>query len=282
MTSSTRVYRRSAEAYRTKLIMRRATSLEGCVVTRPAAWQGRVEIVTSQPALRAFPLHVSLGLGLCWKLSGGSHAVRADGRSLSYPPGYVSIRAPGCVWACEANDAAFLSIDFAPEVLPDEMQLGPMTFVRPEVLPNPEELAVRLSSPESRLAGDEQFASLWAALSRQDLATVRELSSDAGSLHARRARAYLAEHFADNPTLDELARVTGTNKFGLLRSFKRCFGITPHALQVQLRIEAARELLARGAGIAHAATSVGFADQSHFGRHFKRVVGLTPREYLGA
>jgi AraC-like DNA-binding protein len=264
-----------------KLIMPPAVSLEDCVVSRPETWGGRIELVTSGPALRRFPLHVSAGLGLCWKFGRASHVVIADGRRLSYPAEGVSVRRPGCVWENEANDAPFFSIDIAPELLPEGARFRTMIFVAARVLPAGSLLAQRLRLPATRLARDHALAALFAVLAQEGLTPAGELGADNdGAPQVLRARAFLAEHFADDPTLDDLARHCDANKFSLLRAFKRRFGITPHALQVQLRIEAARTLLARGAPIAEAAAQVGFADQSHFGRHFKRTTGITPREYL--
>src|SRR5204862_6209066 len=67
---------------------------------------------------------------------------------------------------------------------------------------------------------------------------------------------------ARSPSLDELARATGTNKFVLLRRFKRDLGITPHALLTAMRIDQARALLHRGVPSAEAALLLGFADQA--------------------
>ncbi len=49
-----------------------------------------------------------------------------------------------------------------------------------------------------------------------------------------------------------------------------------HQYLLNLRIEQARVLLRRGVPPAEVAASVGFADQSHLNRHFKRYVGSTP------
>jgi AraC-like DNA-binding protein len=49
---------------------------------------------------------------------------------------------------------------------------------------------------------------------------------------------------------------------------------------VARRVAQAQRLLADGAGLADAAAGAGFADQSHFTRHFKAHLGLTPGRYL--
>jgi AraC-like DNA-binding protein len=94
----------------------------------------------------------------------------------------------------------------------------------------------------------------------------------------RRAREFLAQTFEDNPSLDQLAAATGTNKFAL-RYFKRELGLAPHGYLIHLRVERARQLLAYGRTPAEAAAEVGFSDRRHFGRHFRRVLGITPAAY---
>ena len=79
--------------------------------------------------------------------------------------------------------------------------------------------------------------------------------------------------------LDELAWASGVDRFRLSRAFKAAFGIAPHAYLVQLRLARARQLLARGQPPARVAMTLGFADQSHMGRWFRRAYGLTPAHY---
>ncbi|MGF0334720.1 AraC family ligand binding domain-containing protein [Ectopseudomonas toyotomiensis] len=96
---------------------------------------------------------------------------------------------------------------------------------------------------------------------------------------ALRARDYLHAHFHENIGLDELARVCGVDRFRLSRAFKAAFGIAPHGYLIQLRLVRARRLLALGTAPADVASDLGFADQSHLGRWFRRANGLTPGAY---
>jgi AraC-like DNA-binding protein len=96
---------------------------------------------------------------------------------------------------------------------------------------------------------------------------------------ASRARAYLEENFASPITLGELADHAGTGPFSLVRAVKAELGLPPHAYLNQIRVRRAKALLAAGGDPARVATEVGFYDQSHLGRHFKRTVGVTPACY---
>jgi AraC-like DNA-binding protein len=94
-----------------------------------------------------------------------------------------------------------------------------------------------------------------------------------------RARDYIQDHFSDNITLNQLADVSGLSSFHFLRMFQKAFGLPPHEFVRNVRIERARALLKKGHPIAVVAGETGFYDQSHFNRHFKRIMGLTPGQY---
>ncbi len=49
-----------------------------------------------------------------------------------------------------------------------------------------------------------------------------------------------------------------------------------------IRIRRAREMLERAVAIADVAVAVGYADQSHLTRRFKRQLGMTPGQYVRA
>ncbi|AZD02721.1 AraC family transcriptional regulator [Pseudomonas chlororaphis] len=98
-------------------------------------------------------------------------------------------------------------------------------------------------------------------------------------LVAHKARDYLHAHAQQDISLDELGAVCGVDRFRLTRAFKAAYGLPPHAYLVQLRLAKARRLLARGEQPAEVAMALGFADQSHMGRWFVRVYGLTPAAY---
>jgi AraC-like DNA-binding protein len=92
-------------------------------------------------------------------------------------------------------------------------------------------------------------------------------------------RDLLADRLVDPPTLAELATLTGLSQFALLRAFRTATGLPPHAYLNQLRVRRARRLLDDGLPAAEVAAEIGFADQAHLTRHFKRVVGVPPAAY---
>lgn len=95
----------------------------------------------------------------------------------------------------------------------------------------------------------------------------------------RRVKQFLFEHYAEKITLDQLAKIAGLSPYHLLRTFEHVVGLPPYAFLTNVRVERAKRLLRRGWPIAQVAQESGFYDQSHFTRHFKRIVGVTPGRY---
>ncbi|MNS55286.1 HTH-type transcriptional activator RhaS [compost metagenome] len=98
-------------------------------------------------------------------------------------------------------------------------------------------------------------------------------------LTAQRARDYLHANLERDIGLEDLAQACGIDRFRLTRAFKAAFGLAPHAYLIQLRLARARRLLARGQTPTEVAMALGFADQSHLGRWFRRAYQLTPADY---
>jgi AraC-like DNA-binding protein len=93
------------------------------------------------------------------------------------------------------------------------------------------------------------------------------------------ARDRILARYAEPLTLDDLTGDAGLSRFALVRGFTARFGISPHDYLVKVRLAKAQDLIGRGVRFAEAAAAVGFADQSHFIRHFKKVYRLTPGEF---
>lgn len=80
--------------------------------------------------------------------------------------------------------------------------------------------------------------------------------------------------------LHELAETAHISPFYLNRIFREAAGVPPHTYLLQTRIKKSLALLLKTGSIAIAAQRLGFADQSHFTRLFKREVGITPGRFL--
>jgi AraC-like DNA-binding protein len=91
----------------------------------------------------------------------------------------------------------------------------------------------------------------------------------------------MQDRFAENLSVEELARATELSPFHFIRMFRRGLGMPPHGYLTQIRLRHARRALAAGMAPAEAALASGFCDQSHLTKHFKRSYGITPAQYAG-
>ena len=94
-----------------------------------------------------------------------------------------------------------------------------------------------------------------------------------------KALAHISENYAERIRIGELAARAGLSEFHFQHRFSAVLGITPHRYQLMLRIFHAKLVLRRGMPIRDVATNVGFADQSHLHRYFRRIVGVPPGQY---
>jgi AraC-like DNA-binding protein len=103
---------------------------------------------------------------------------------------------------------------------------------------------------------------------------------DAGLHRMNMVREYIDAHFADNLTVDVLARQAGLSRVHLTRAFTKTFGVPPHVYLNMVRLRRAQGALLKGQSLADAAVAAGFADQSHLNRRFRGSMGLSPGAWL--
>jgi AraC-like DNA-binding protein len=102
---------------------------------------------------------------------------------------------------------------------------------------------------------------------------------EAGSPGLARVAELLTQCCDQAFSLAELCAVAGLSEAHLVRSFKRRYGMTPHAFLLDRRIQRSRHELRRGRPIADVAAQFGFADQAHLQRTFRRLMATTPGHY---
>jgi len=97
----------------------------------------------------------------------------------------------------------------------------------------------------------------------------------------RRTLDYIQDNLSQDLSLAEIAKAAGLGASRFKVLFKQSIGLTPHQYVIEQRVRRAERLLLSGKySVGEAALMVGFYDQSHLNRHFKRFVGMSPKLFL--
>jgi AraC-like DNA-binding protein len=91
---------------------------------------------------------------------------------------------------------------------------------------------------------------------------------------------FINDTLGEQNTLENLSQNVGLSKYHFIRIFKERVGLTPHQYIVTKRVQRAKELIASGSKLSNVAIEVGFNDQSHFIRNFKKIYGYLPKEII--
>jgi AraC-like DNA-binding protein len=219
-------------------------------------------------------------------VAGSAHArMWHQRRTATLPPGTLLAVNGGEVVSVEMpRGCAFCAIQVEPSLL--NAVAGDMAALRPFMngAGGQARLACCLAG-EAALGQAKNAAESEAALRRfldyALLACGGGVRADEPGEHAvvLRIRDFLRNEFARTVTLDELGHRAGMCRFALVRAFTREVGLPPHAYQTHLRVLHACELIRKGVPLSAVALNVGFSDQSHLCRHFKRILGTTPGAY---
>lgn len=260
-------------------------------IWRPAGFES-IELHRGSEITVEYPRHWHDEFYLCAILDGGGY-LDGPGGSIPTPGGTVVMvpsgevhanRKLGCTFQCifmefkalqseleKFVDRAISGLNFRTTVIEDSQTLA--GFLR---------LHRSLERPGSRMRKENSLlVFLHKLVNRHSTANIPQPRVGNEDCAVRRSKQFLDEHYADGVSLHDLARLTGLSPYHLNRSFCRKIGMPPHAYQLQVRIERAKAALRAGSSIALVALATGFADQSHFTRHFKRLTAVTPGEYLG-
>ncbi|MBD2034479.1 helix-turn-helix transcriptional regulator [Leptolyngbya sp. FACHB-321] len=114
-------------------------------------------------------------------------------------------------------------------------------------------------------------------------APAKKLVIPAGALDVvklKQIQDYIEENLADEIVIEDLAALIPMSQFHFARAFKAASGDSPHKYLTQRRLERAKVLLTvTKLPVAEIAYRVGFSNQSHFTAHFRKVTGVTPKNY---
>jgi AraC family transcriptional regulator len=119
--------------------------------------------------------------------------------------------------------------------------------------------------------------------SRDGTVRMKPPARDLSQIGLDRAIDYIDVSLDQNLSIESIAGVAELNPICFARAFRRRLGIAPHQYVIEKRVDRAKELLSSTEmPIIGVALDTGFSSQSHFASTFKRVVGVTPKEYRHA
>ncbi|MFF1723535.1 AraC family transcriptional regulator [Streptomyces sviceus] len=234
-------------------------------------------------------MHEQFSIGIC---VGGSEVIDYRGDHLRPGPGSIVVLAPGEMHtgrpAAPDGGYAYRALYPDPSLLTEGMLGlgGGLPYFREPLLDDPE-LATALSRAHAELSvcpdpleTESRLPWLLTALARRHSTSRACDDVVPGAAHiAHAVRDRLADDLLEPPSLAELATAMGLSRYQLLRAFRTTMGMPPYAWLAQHRVHRARGLLESGLKPAEVAGAVGFADQAHLTRWFRRVLGVTPAAY---
>lgn len=92
---------------------------------------------------------------------------------------------------------------------------------------------------------------------------------------------YILDNIDEQISLKDLSIKAGYTESYITRVFKKKFGLTPHAFIVNTKVNKAKNKLLKSdnISIAELSNEVGFYDQSHLNKVFKRIYAVSPNKY---
>ena len=94
-----------------------------------------------------------------------------------------------------------------------------------------------------------------------------------------KAKAYIDAHYHEPLSLTEVSEWVGVSESHLSKQFTKETGENFIAYVTHIRIEKAIQLMWGGMKLFEIAEKVGYPNQGHFSRIFKKIIGLTPQQY---
>ncbi|KAF1055952.1 MAG: Multiple antibiotic resistance protein MarA [Pseudomonas delhiensis] len=218
----------------------------------------------------------------------GAEDIWLDGRSFNAGPGDLTLYNPGQIQgggAAQGQPWCFVSLYLPETTLAAVLGVSAVACDRP-LLHAPALAQALALSVERCLSTDalvrergEECLTLTLGNLLRETGGPPLHSAALGRRPVARLQEWLAANLAESLSLERMAEEVAVSRFHLLRAFKQETGLSPRQWAMQLRTRRALGLLRAGWAVGEIAHALGFADQSHFTRHFRNAYGLSPGRY---
>jgi len=252
------------------------------------AWKPHIpgirEVLHGQFATHAYPPHTH-DVWTLFIVDDGAIRYDLDRRARAASPSMVSVLPPHVVHdGRPASDDGYRTrvIYLETNVLGERL-IGPAVD-RP-VIPDPglrravELLHDRLACADDRFEAETRLGTLTERIRASFGDAPEVVPPRVAREHAERLRAHLDARLFEPVTMAAAAAELRTSPAHLARAFSDAFGIAPHAYVLGRRLEVARDRILGGQSLADVAAEVGFVDQAHLTRRFRRFLGTTPGRF---
>ncbi len=149
-----------------------------------------------------------------------------------------------------------------------------------DLVPSLRELHLMLMQEEKDFKKEEMFLLIIEQLISEYDHVLDAKSQQKSNSEIKSVCDFFESSYMKNITLNELSDLTGLSKYYLVRSFTKQKGISPYSYLETIRIGKAKKFLEQGIMPVDVALQTGFTDQSHFTNFFKKLIGLTPKQYM--
>lgn len=156
--------------------------------------------------------------------------------------------------------------------------LAPIQSTAPELFTGLNRLYATLIDSQADLLHKECTAVTFFSLMQKTLGTA-PVQPDLATQRVQRVAQYINDNFKQTITLEDMCSAASLSGSYLIRAFEQRYHMTPHAYLINRRIQHARTQLKSGRLIVDVAHELGFSDQAHFQRAFKKHLAATPGQY---
>ena len=228
-----------------------------------------IEFVLSENIDKHFDSHNHVRHYIISVVMQGVVTAYIENREIACHRGDVFIIPPYTVHSvCQTKDSRLLS-----------MCIG-TTFIEEANLKTAEVIVQDLlgDAVEQGIFGNEQSEKLLASL--RTVYSLRDKDREEMDTGIKILTDKITSHPEKDLSLEALAADIFVSKYYLIRKFKSGIGMTPHQFCIQNRIRKSQGLLDAERAVGEISAEMGFYDQSHFDKAFRKIVGISPSEYI--
>ncbi len=113
----------------------------------------------------------------------------------------------------------------------------------------------------------------------EDTYEIREKEISTDEELVIKAEDFMRKHISENIKNPDIAEFLNMSESGFNHRFKKAAGVSPNAKLLEMRIDAAKNLLLKGTKLKNIAQAAGFRDEYYLSRIFKKITGVSPRDF---